>query len=99
MSRDPVSDNGGEFADLQIEASIVPRRETDCVFIHSNLCALIAWIETTVQPRLREKINLFSQLTVQKKREPRIKQIVDLAIDESGRGLIKVIKLGIEGAA
>ena len=85
MPRHPIADDRRELSDLQIEAPIVPRRDSERVLVEPNLSAVIARIESAVEPRLNEEINLRAALRVEKKRETRVKEIVDLAADEFRR--------------
>ena len=66
MPRDIISDNGGELADLQGEAAILPRRQPKRIFVQPNGGAVIARIESAIKSRLGKKINLFAELCVEK---------------------------------
>src|SRR4029078_5766719 len=65
----------------------------------ANVRAVIARIEPAIESRLGEEIHLRTRLRVQQKRETRIKHIVDLGINEPGRGLFESIKFQIDSAA
>src|SRR5437763_5095864 len=98
MSRDPITDNGCKLPYLQIETAIIPRRKAERIFIEANLSVVIARVEPTVQPRLSKEINLGPQLRIEKQRQTRIEEIVDLAVDETRRWLVEVVKFGVDGA-
>ena len=50
MPRDPIADDGGEFANLGGEAAVVPRRDAKRIFIQSDFGAVIARVEPTINP-------------------------------------------------
>jgi len=60
---------------------------------------VIAGIEAAIESRLREEINLRPELRVEKQRETRIEEIVDLRVDETRRRLLEVISFKINRAA
>src|SRR5436189_2884826 len=99
MSRNPVAHDRSELADLHRQAAILPGRDAHCIFVEAHLSAVIARIKTAIEPRLREEINLRSDLRVEKEGQTRIEKRVDVAIDETGRGLFEVIEFQIERAA
>src|SRR2546423_15367743 len=99
MPRHPIADHSRELSHLQSKPSVVPRRNSKRVLIEPELSAAIARVESAIESRLREEINLRSILRIEKEREARIKEIVDLAVDESGRGLFKMINFEINRAA
>ena len=99
MSRHPIANYGREFSDLQIETAVLPRGEPQCVLVEPNLSAVIARVESTIEPRLSEEINLRSVLRVEKERQTGIEEIVDLAVDEARRRLLEVVNFQIESAA
>src|SRR6266481_4311910 len=51
-SRDRNTDNGRKLSLLQIETAIIPRRKAERIFIEANLGAVIARIESTINPGL-----------------------------------------------
>src|SRR6266403_1139780 len=99
MPRDPVADYGGELTDLKSESSVLPWGEAEGVFVEADLSAMITWIKTSIQTRLNKKINLRPNLGVEKQRQPRIEKVVNITINESGRGLLEMIFLNIDRAA
>src|ERR1700730_14891067 len=99
MPRDPIADHGSELTDLQGETAVLPRSNAKCVLIKPDLSALIARIESTIESRLNKKINLGPDLCIEKERQARVEKVVDLAVDESRRWLLKMISLNIDGAA
>src|SRR6476661_5414999 len=99
MSRNPIADDGREFAGLQCETTVLPWGDSKRILVQANVGAVIARIESPIQSRLREEIHLRTGLRVQKQRETRIKQIIDFRINEPGRGLLEIIKFQIESAA
>jgi len=99
MPRDPVSDNGCELADLESEAAIVPGSEPKCIFIKPDLSAVITRVEAAVESRLRKEIDLRANLGVEEESQTRVKEIVDFAVDESRRRLLKVITFDVNCAA
>src|SRR6266403_4904692 len=99
MPGDPIANDGGKLADLQCKTPVVPRRDAKCVFIQADFSAVLARIETTVNAGLRKEIDLRPELRVDEKRQTRIEKIVDLAVDEPRRRLIKMVKFGIGYAA
>src|SRR6266566_2792450 len=98
MPRDPITDNGCKLSHLQIETAVIPRRKAERIFIEANLSAVITGIEPTVQPRLSKEINLGPELRIKKQRKTRIEKIVDVAVDESRRWLLEIVKFGVDGA-
>src|SRR4029450_5626847 len=99
MARHPIADDRGELTDLRRETTIIPRRGTQRVFVEPNLSAVIARIKAAIEPRLCKEINLRSDLGVEKKRESRIKEIINIANDQPGRRLFEIVKFQIESAA
>ena len=95
MPRDPVADDRSELTYLEREP-IVPRRNAKCVLRESNLRAATGGIKAAIEPRLRKKIDVRPDLRVQKEDQPRIKQIVDLAIDQPRRRLIEMVKFQVD---
>src|SRR6266403_2279998 len=96
MPRNPIANDRRELADLYREAAILPRRDAQCVFVEPDLSAVIARIKTAIEPRLCEEINLRSDLRIEEKRQTRIEEIVDRAVDQPGWRLFEMIKLQIE---
>src|SRR5205823_8784430 len=99
MPRDPITNNGCKLSRLQIETAIIPRRKAKRIFIEANLSTAITGVETTVEPRLSKKINLRPELCIEKQRQTRVEEIIDLAVDESRRWLLEIVKFGVDGAA
>src|SRR5437773_11884391 len=99
MSRNPVAHDRSELADLHRQAAILPGRDAHCIFVEAHLSAAIARIKTAIEPRLREEINLRSDLRVEKQGQTRIEKCVNAAVDETGRWLFEVIDFQIERAA
>src|SRR6266700_1046415 len=99
MSRHPTSDDGCKFTNLQSETAVVPRRNAECIFVEPNLGSVITRVEAAIQSRLREEINLRSELCVEKKCQARVEKIVDLAVDEPRGGLLEMINLDVDRAA
>ena len=77
MPRDPIADDGGEFAGLESKTAVLPRRKSKRILVQTNLGAVIAGIEAAIDSRLREEINLRPELRVEKQGETRIEEIVD----------------------
>src|SRR6266550_743847 len=99
MPGNPIADDRGEFANLQRQATIVPRRHAQRIFVEPNLGAVIARVKAAIEPRLRKEINVRAGLCVEKERQTRIKKRVDAAVDEARRRLLEVIDFQIERAA
>src|SRR5439155_16476173 len=99
MPRHPIANDSSELADLQSETAILPRGNAKCVFVEADLGAVIGRVEPAVKSRLREKINMRPELCVQKQRQTRIEEIVDLAVDETGRRLLEMINFEVDRAA
>ena len=99
MPGNPIADDRGEFANLQRQATIVPRRHTQRIFVEPNLGAVIARVKAAIDPRLRKEINVRADLRVEKERQTRIKKSVDAAVDQTRRRLLEVIDFQIESAA
>jgi hypothetical protein len=99
VPRDPIADDGCEFAGLQSKTAVLPRRNPKRILIQTNLSAVIAGIKPAVDSGLREKINLRAELRVEKQGETRIEKVVDPRVDETGRRLLEVIKFKINCAA
>src|SRR5256714_14150177 len=95
----PVAHYGGDLADLKSESAVLPWGESESVFIEPDLSAVITWIKTSIQTRLNKNINLRPNLGVEKQRQPRIEKVVNITINESGRGLLDMISLKIDRAA
>ena len=92
MPRDPIANHRGKLTDLGGQATIIPWRDTQRVFVDSNLSAVIGRVKATIQSRLRKEINLRSDLSIEKERESRIKEIIGIANDQAGRRLFEIIK-------
>src|SRR6266567_6483726 len=99
MPRHPVADDGRKLSYLQIKTAIIPRRKAKRVFIEANLSAASSGIEPTIKSRLSKEINLRPELCIEKQRQTRVEEIVDVAIDESRRWLLEIVKFGVDGAA
>ena len=99
MSRDPIADDGREFADLQCKTTVLPWGDSKRILVQANVGAVVARIEPAIESRLREEIHLRTRLRVEKQRETRIEEIVDFRVDEAGRGLLEIIKFQIDCAA
>jgi len=99
MPRDPVADDGGELTDLKRESSVLPWGESEGVFVEPDLSAVITWIEAAVESRLGKEIDLRAELGIKEECQARVKQIVDFAVDQSRRGLFKVITFDVDRAA
>src|ERR1700730_14430668 len=99
MTRDPIADDSGELADLQSQTAILPRRDAKRVFVEPEIGAVIARVEPAIKSRLHEEINLRPDLRVEKQRETRIEEIVDLRIDKTRRRLLEMISFKVNRAA
>ena len=99
MPRNPIADDRRELADLQRQATIIPGRDSQRIFVEPNLSAVIARVKTAIEPRLRKEINLRADLRIEKECQSRIEKSVDTAVNEARRGLFEVIDLQIERAA
>src|SRR6266496_2219250 len=99
MSRDPIADDGCEFADLQSKTTVLPRRDSKRILIQANLGAVVAGIEPAIESRLREEIHLRTDLRVDKQRKTIIEKVVDIRVDQTGRGLLEIVKFQIDCAA
>src|SRR5438445_13683809 len=96
MSRDKIADNGGELTDLQSEATVLPRGNPKRILIQTNLGAVIARIETAIESRLREEINVRAELSVEEKCQTRVEESVDVDVDEPRCWLLEVMKVDID---
>src|SRR6266446_4643900 len=99
MPRHPNADDGRELPNLQSESAIFPRRDTKRVLIQPNLGAVIARIESAIESRLRKKIKLRPELSIKKKCQTWIEEIVDLTIDQSWSRLLEMVNLQIQRPA
>src|SRR5438552_10899445 len=99
MPLNPIAHHRGKLADLQIETAVIPRRKTKCIFFEAHLRAARARVEPAIQPRLRKEINLRSGLGVEKECQARIEEVVDLAVDEARRRLLKMVRFKVNCAA
>ena len=99
MPRHEVTDNGSKLTDLKGKAAVFPWRHTQGVFIEADGSAVIARIEPTIESRLYKEVNLRPDLGVEEERQARVEEIVDLAVDESGRWLLEMITLEVDCAA
>ncbi len=99
MPWDPIAHHGCKLPHLQIETAIIPRRKAKRIFVETNLSAVITGVEPTIQPRLSKEINLRPKLRIEKQRQTRIEEIVDFAVDESGRWLLEMIEFKVDRAA
>src|SRR5207253_2725191 len=50
MPGNPIADDRGEFANLQRQATIVPRRHAQRIFVEPNLGAVIARVKAAIEP-------------------------------------------------
>ena len=57
MPRHPIADDRGKLADLQRQATIIPGRYAQRIFVDANLSAVIARVKAAIQPRLCKEIN------------------------------------------
>ena len=62
----PIAGDGGEFADLNVQPPILPRRDSERIFVGAEVRPFIRWIEATIEPRLREEVDVRSRLNVEK---------------------------------
>src|ERR1051326_6527872 len=99
MARHPVAHDGGKRPDLHIEAAVLPRRRPRRIFVQSNLGALIARIEAAIHPRLNKGVNVGTDLAIKKQGQPRIEEIVDLAVDQPGWRLLEMIEFQVDSPA
>ena len=99
MALDVISDNGGELADLEGEPAILPRRQSQRIFVQPNCGPVIARVESAIESRLCEEVNLFAELRVEKKRETRIEEFLDLAVDQFRRWLLEMVNFKIDCTA
>src|SRR5262249_28925605 len=99
MSRDPISDDGSELADLQCKTAILPWGDSKRVLVQASLSAVIARIEAAVESRLRKEVNLRPDLRVQKQGKAIIEKVVDIRVDQTRSGLLEIIKFQIHCAA
>ena len=74
MPLHPIADDRTEAPDLRVEASVVPRRETQCPFVEPHLGVALARVEAAVRARLHEGIDVRAELHVEEEREPRIEE-------------------------
>ena len=86
MPLDPVADDRREFAELEVEAPVGPRREADRVFFEPQLRAIIAGIEGPVGPALRKQVDPRSQLRIEEETQARVEKIASAGEDQAGRG-------------
>src|SRR5437867_6362782 len=96
MSRHPIAYDRGELTNLQRKAAIVPRCDAKRVLVRAHLRAMIARVEPAIQPRLHKDINVRPNLCIEENRQPRIEQRIDLAVDQTGRRLLEMVKLEID---
>ena len=96
MALDVISDNSREFADLEGEPTILRRRQSQRIFVQPNGGPVIARVESAIKPGLGEKINLRSVLCIEKERETRIEEIVNLAVDQFRRWLLEMVNFKID---
>src|SRR6267143_2491449 len=94
VPRDPITNYGGELPDLEVDALHWGIAEK--IFVHANLSAVVARIETAVYARLRKNVYLRPNLSVEEQGEPRIKKKVVVSVDESGSRLLDEIGLEID---
>src|SRR5580765_804996 len=99
MSRDPIADDGCELTSLQRKTAVLPWGDSKRILIQANLGAVVARIEPAIKLRLRKEIHLRADLRVQKQRKTIIEKIVDIRVDQTGRGLLEIIKFQIDSAA
>src|SRR6516162_8842709 len=99
MPRNPIANNGRELTDLQCKTAVLPRRDSKRILIQANLGAVVGRIEPAIESRLREEIHLRTDLRVDKQRKTIIEKVVDIRVDETGRGLLEIIEFQIGCAA
>src|SRR5215469_4675111 len=99
MSRNPIADDRRELTDLQCKTTVLPWRDSKSILIQANLGSVVARIEPAIKLRLREEIHLRTGLRVYKQRKAIIEKVVDIRVDETGRGLLEIVKFQIRRAA
>ena len=99
MTGHPVTDDRGKLSELEIEPAVFPGRDAHRIFIEPNLRALIARIETAIDPGLRENINRRTELRVDEQTEPWIKKRVTRRPDQTGCRAAEGVALEIKRAA
>src|SRR4051812_24458158 len=98
MSRDPVADDRGEFADLEIQPRIIERRVAQQVFIEASIVRFDSRIEAAIYTSLNEAVKMLAEPRIEKQRESRIDKTV-VAEEQTRRAPINVIAFEIERAA
>ncbi len=95
----PISYDGRELADLHVEAPVVPRCEAERVFIETHACLGGGGIKAAIDARLREDIDVRTELRIEEEREPRIEERMPIGFDQRGRGLFEVVALQVHESA
>src|ERR1041385_3822435 len=99
MPGHPITNDGRELTNLRAEPAVLPGRDPQCIFIEPDLRSGIRGIKSAIETRLNEKINLRTDLSVEKQTEPRAKKGIAAAIDQARRWLVEMIQLQVERAA
>src|SRR5581483_3728575 len=99
MPRHPIADHGREFSDLEIDPRIIEWRVAKKIFVGASFRPFIGGIETAIDPRLHEEINVTRPLRVEEDRQSRIEEPLIAREDQSRRRLIEVIRFKIDKSA
>ena len=99
MTRNPVPDHSREFSDLQIEATIFPRRDAQGIFIGPPLFTQIGRIESGIDPALHEEVYVGPNLGIEENAQSRGKKVMSIRADQARRRVGKIIVFEIEQPA
>src|SRR5262249_30638898 len=84
MALGPTTEDSREFADLEIEAAIVPRGEAQGVFVEARLLVAVARIEAAVEAGLGESVDVRAGLRVEEESEAWVEEVAVVGIEEAG---------------
>lgn len=96
MTLHPVADDGGELPNLKINLRIRAGGLAKEVFLEPRFQIVIAWIETAVDARLREDVDVLSDLSVEEEPEARIKEEVVVRKDQTRSRLVDEVSLDVK---
>ena len=99
MTLDPGADHSREFSDLQVEATILPRRDAQGIFIGPPLFTQIGRIESGIDPALREEVYVGPNLGIEENAQSRGKKVMSIRADQARRRLRKIVVFEIEQPA
>ena len=99
VARDPAADDRCELAGLQVQTSIVPRREPQRIFVQTRLHVAVGRVEALIHTGLGKAVEPRSQLRIRVERKPRGAQVVPGGVEHAGRRTGEAVGLRVGTAA